>query len=82
MKILLPIDIFKDEKKEYIHTRTSFYKRRYLVYLFFEKKVGGDGDSAGTLAYNKGWKIIDDSYAFSDAIRIVFLNTGKLVKFY
>ena len=34
------------------------------------KKVGAlDGDSAGTLAYNKGWKIIDDSYAFSNAIR-------------
>ena len=33
------------------------------------KKVGAlDGDSAGTLAYNKGWKIVDDSYAFSNAI--------------
>ena len=29
------------------------------------------------------WKIIDDSYAFSNAIRlIVFLITGKLIKFY
>ena len=34
------------------------------------------------MAYNKGWKIIHDSYAFSNAIRlIVFLITGKLVKF-
>ena len=34
------------------------------------------------LAYKKGWKIIDDSYAFSNAIRlIVFLVTWKLVKF-
>ena len=42
-----------------------------------------DGDSAETLAYKKGWKIIDGSYAFSNGIRlIVFLNTGKLVKFY
>ena len=51
---------------------------------FRPKKVGAkDGDSAGTLAYNKGWKIIDDSYAFSNAIRlIVFLITGKLLKFY
>ena len=47
------------------------------------KKVGAlHGDSAGTLAYKKDWKIIDDSYAFSNAIRlIVFLITGKLVKF-
>ena len=37
-----------------------------------------DGDSTGTLAYKKSWKIIEDSYAFSNAIRlIVHLNTGK-----
>ena len=42
-----------------------------------------DGDSAGTLAYKTGWKIIYDSCAFSNAIRlIVFLITGKLVNFY
>ena len=33
--------------------------------------------------YNKGWKIIDDSCAFLNAIRlIVILITGKSVKFY
>ena len=42
-----------------------------------------DGDSVGTFAYKKGYKITNDSYAFSNAIRlIVFLNTGKLVKLY
>ena len=48
------------------------------------KKVGAeDGDSAGTLAYNKGWKIIDDSFAFSNTIRLmVFLVTGKFIIFY
>ena len=33
--------------------------------------------------HNKGWKIINDSYAVSNAIGlIVFLITGKFVKFY
>ena len=29
-----------------------------------------DGDSAGFSAYKKGWKTRDDSYAFSNAIRL------------
>ena len=28
-----------------------------------------DVDSAGTLAYKRDWKTIDDSYEFSNAIR-------------
>ena len=41
-----------------------------------------DVDSAGMLAYKKDWKIIDDSYAFLNAIRlIVFLITGKWVNY-
>ena len=40
-----------------------------------------DGDSAKTLAFKTGRKIIDDLCVFSSAIRlIVFLNTEKLVK--
>ena len=42
-----------------------------------------DDDSAGILAYTKDWKIIDDSYTFSNAIcLIVLMNTGKLVNFF
>ena len=53
--------------------RRGFFKESGRIRRRFGRNV----------AYNKGWKIIDDSYAFSNAIRlIVFLITGKLVKFY
>ena len=40
-----------------------------------------DGDLAGTLAYIKSWKFIDDSYAFYERYPYnSILNTGKLVK--
>ena len=51
-------------------------------YVYNEvKKVGAqDWDSAGMLAYNKGWKIIDDLYAFSNAIRLIeFRKIGKIL---
>ena len=42
-----------------------------------------DGDLEGMLAYKKDSKHIDDSYAFSNVIRLlVFLITGKSINFY
>ena len=55
------------------------YINNMHIQTLYQKKVGAwDVDSAGMLAYKKDWKIIDDSYAFLNAIcLIVFLITGK-----
>ena len=80
------------EKRTYFHVISffriewsSFVKKNILSTLLCQRKwAHKTAIRQFLLVYIKGWKMIDDSCAFSNAISlIVFLITGKLlVKFY